>query len=343
MPTADDPATPTPRTPRTPHTPHTAGKPSGPGRPGRPKPPAMPDAPGVPGAPATPDAPPAARWIAPRVALASCVRACLTRSTLGCAPLPPDQRANRFPAHAYCSLTWFIEGTPVLTAPPADAWFGRRLPRVAFSGPRSQPLVVQHDGPMQAFTLALYPQALHVLTGFNVAEHVDRFTPLDELPLPPQWQALSHQVLTAAGDDERVALIEQFLEPPWRAHRAQAESGVGQVLGHGMRDWVRAFSAQMIALAAGHSARHLERRIKGWAGQPLRRLRRLDRVERSFLAARARLQDGTLSWAEIADAGGFADQAHLSREMREITGDSPRDWARGLEDDESYWAYRIWS
>ncbi|HYE70344.1 MAG TPA: helix-turn-helix domain-containing protein [Aquabacterium sp.] len=288
------------------------------------------------------DAHPTARWIAPRVALASCVRAYLTRSTLHCAPLPPDQCANRFPAHAYCSLTWFIEGAPVLTAPAGDAWFDRRLPHVVFSGPRSQPLVVRHDGPMQAFTLALYPQAVHALTGLRIAEHLDRFTPVDEL-LPPPWQALSGQVLAAASDDDRVALIEQFLEPRWQAHRAQPGAGVGGSLGHSVRDWVRAFSGQMLAMAAGHSARHLERRVKGWAGQPLRRLRRLDRAERSFLAARAGLQDGTLSWAEIAAAGGFADQAHLSREMREITGDSPRDWARKVEEDESYWAYRIWS
>lgn len=282
-----------------------------------------------------------ARWIAPRATLASCVRACLTRSTLQGAPLPPDQCVNRFPAHAYCSLTWFIEGAPVLVAPAGDAWFGRRLPRTVFSGPRSRPLVAQHDGRMQGFTLALYPQAVHALTGLNIAEHIDRFTPLDEL-LPPPWRALSGQVLAAADDDERVALIEQFLEPRWLACPAHAGQGAGG-LGEGLRDWVRAFSAQMLALAEGRSARHLERRVKGWAGQPLRRLRRLDRVERSFLAARAQWQAGTLSWAEIAAAGGFADQAHLSREMRELTGDSPSDWVRKLQDDEGHWAYRIWS
>jgi AraC-like DNA-binding protein len=279
-----------------------------------------------------------ARWIAPRPTLASCVRACLTRGFGLGAPLPPDQCVNRFPANPYCSLTWFFEDPPVLVAPTDDAWFSRPLPRVLFSGPRSRPLVTRHTGRMRALTLALYPQAVHALTGLPIAEHIDRFTPLDGL-LPEPWQALSRQVLAAAGDEERLALIEQFLEPRWQACSADAANHPGQ----DAHDWVRQFDAQMLALAAHRSDRHRERRIRDSAGQPLRRLRRLQRLERSFLAARAQLQAGTLSWAGIAADGGFADQAHLSREMREITGDSPRDWARKLEDDEGYWAYRIWS
>ena len=283
-----------------------------------------------------------ARWITPRPTLASCVRACLLRGRAAGAALAPDQCINRFPANAYCSLTWFFEDAPVLVAPADDAWFGRALPRVLFSGPRSRPLVTRHTGRMQALTLALYPQAVHTLTGLPIAEHIDRFTPLDDL-LPEPWQALSRQVLAAAGDDERVALIEQFLEPRWLACATGAADGADDGADGGAQDWVRRFNARMLALAADRSDRHLERVIKGAAGQPLRRLRRLQRLERSFLAARAQLQAGTLSWAGVAADAGFADQAHLSREMREITGDSPRDWARKLEDDEGYWAYRIWA
>ena len=260
------------------------------------------------------------------------------------AGVPPTSEhcVNRFPAHAYCSLTWFFEDAPVVVLPTGDAWAGRALPRVLFSGPRSRPLVTRHTGRMRALTLALYPQAVHALTGLPIAEHIDRFTPLDEL-LPPPWQALSRQVLEAAGDDERVALIDRFLLPRWQACATSAGEGADGA-DHADDDWVRSFNARMLALAADRSDRHLDRRIRDSAGQPLRRLRRLQRLERSFLAARAQLQAGTLSWADIAADAGFADQAHLSREMREITGDSPRDWARRLvDDDEGYWAYRIWS
>jgi AraC-like DNA-binding protein len=285
-----------------------------------------------------PVATPSARWIAPRVPLASCVRAYFTRSTLGCPLLPPAQRVNRFPAHAYCSLTWFIQGEPELVEPASDAWAGRVLARELFGGPRSEPVVAYHSGPMRGFTLLLYPQALHALTGLDISDHVDRFTALADV-FDASWQALSQQVLAAADDDARVALIERFLEPRWHAARANGETRT-----HAVADWVRALSAQAAAVGWGQSARNMERRIKAWAGQPLRRLRRLNRVEQSFFEARARMRAGTYSWADIAAWGGYADQAHLCRDMREITGHSPSELARKVEeDDESYWAYRIWS
>ena len=48
------------------------------------------------------------RLIAPRTALASCVRAFLVRDTTRCAPLPPAQRLNRFPAAPMCSIIWTV-------------------------------------------------------------------------------------------------------------------------------------------------------------------------------------------------------------------------------------------
>jgi len=271
------------------------------------------------------------------VPLASCVRAYATRSTLGCPLLPPAQRVNRFPAHAYCSITWFMQGPPELVEPTSDAWAGRVLPRELFGGPRSQPVVVCHSGPMRGFTLVLYPQAMHALTGLDVSDYVDRFAPLADV-LDAPWLALSQEVLAAPDDDARVALIDRFLKPRWHAARDHGDAR-SSVVG----DWVRALSAQAAAVGWGQSARNIERRIKAWAGQPMRRLRRLYRVERSFVEARARMQAGDLSWAELATGHGYADQAHLCRDMREITGHSPAELARNIEEDESYWAYRIWS
>jgi len=85
------------------------------------------------------------------------------------------------------------------------------------------------------------------------------------------------------------------------------------------------------------------RRIKAWAGQPLRSLRRLSRVEQSVVEARVAGEIGPVPWAQVAASGGFADQAHLCREVREVTGHSPAELARKTHTDESYWVYRIWS
>ena len=278
---------------------------------------------------------PEARWIAPRSTLASCVRAYLTRSTLGCAPLPPAQRLNRFPAHAYCSITWFLQGPPRLLIPANDSYAGDVLPVEMFGGPRSRPVEVAHAGRMAAFTIAFYPDAMHALTGLPVSEFLDRFVPLATV-LDAGWQRLSREVLQSPDDAGRIVAIERFLEPRWQTLRAS-----GKIATTAAGDWVRSLAAR--AVAAGGGLRNVERRIRSWAGQPQRRMRRLNRLEQAFLDIRACHQNGTLSGVDIALRHGYADQAHLCRDLREMTGYSLTELSSKTDIDESFWAYRIWS
>ena len=89
--------------------------------------------------------------------------------------------------------------------------------------------------------------------------------------------------------------------------------------------------------------RNIERRIKARAGLSLRSLLRLRRAEQSFFAARDKSRAGPANLADVTAQGGHADQAHLSRDVRDITGHSPGKFLRLLQSgDESYWIYRIW-
>ncbi|WP_254452185.1 helix-turn-helix domain-containing protein, partial [Duganella vulcania] len=96
--------------------------------------------------------------------------------------------------------------------------------------------------------------------------------------------------------------------------------------------------------ALGRGVRSIERHIKARAGQPMRKLLRLQRAEQSFFDARDEFLAGRVVWSDVAARGGYADQAHFCREAREITGHSPHELARMLKsEDESYWIYRIWT
>lgn len=280
-----------------------------------------------------------ARLVAPRVALASCVRAWVVRSTVGCAPLAAPQRLNRFPATPFCTITWLFEGSaqllvPAVTDPAVDTWL--RPGQALFCGPQSRPFVTANPGPVHGMTVMLFADALHRLTGLDMAAQLDRMGPLADV-LDPWWQRLSDSVLAAATDDERVAAFESGLEQRWRALRGDGALVLA-------RDWVQALAVRAAAAGVGRSARMAERRVRAWAGHPLRTLRRLDRIERSLVAARTALQagQGKVSLADVASAGGYSDQAHLSREARAIAGDSPAELLRLALTDESYWLYRIW-
>ena len=50
-----------------------------------------------------------------------------------------------------------------------------------------------------------------------------------------------------------------------------------------------------------------------------------------------------LAWPALAQDAGYADQAHLCRETRRVTGFTPEELRRRIDTDEAFWAYRVWA
>ncbi|GGR15643.1 hypothetical protein GCM10008957_30480 [Deinococcus ruber] len=76
----------------------------------------------------------------------------------------------------------------------------------------------------------------------------------------------------------------------------------------------------MLEDLTGRSERWLERQCRAQLGCTFQSLQRLLRIERTLLTLHAHPQP---DFATIAYALGFADQAHLSREVRRFTGCTP--------------------
>ncbi|WP_426336310.1 helix-turn-helix domain-containing protein [Pseudoduganella sp. R-31] len=276
---------------------------------------------------------PISKFIVPRRSLASCLRAIVVRNTVGC-ELPDEQRLNRYPATGFPVLFLQLVGESQMVEPPMAEKCQEG--GVLLSGAWTGPTVSANPGPTHFMTVLFFPEALHRLTGIDMSTIVDQFQPLDVM-LDAEWQQLAAQMLAARDDETRVALLEDFLEPRWRAVR-----GAGTFDG-AVGDWVRRLEGQAAAAGIGRSVRMAERRIREWAGQPLRRLRRAYRAEQTFIAARDAALKGRVSLGDMAQLGGYSDQSHMSREAREISGLSPSEiLRRGLED-ETYWVYRIWN
>jgi AraC-like DNA-binding protein len=275
-----------------------------------------------------------ARLIVPRGALVSCTPAYLVRSTLGSGA----SGFNHYPATPFCAVCWLLHGP---TAVVENGVVSRELVAdtgdAIFSGPQPQPWTTWNAAPTHFFVALFYPDALHALSGVDMADFVGKFLPAEQL-LGMPWQDLAHTLIAAPDDDARAALVDDFLEARWLAARDGAGGGRTQV-----GDWARRLALQAAASGIGRSVRVAERRIKTMAGLPMRTLRRMGRGERVLLAARTEQREGKISWTGVAADAGFADQAHLTRETRAITGLSPTELARAIEHDDSYWMYRIWS
>lgn len=277
---------------------------------------------------------PAQLWL-PCWQLSRCVRAVVSRSTLGIGrDWPSEWHHNHFPASPLCTISWFFAGHSDLLEPGQAPL---RLPQVSFAGPFTRPTHSRNSPEGHGMMLMLMPDALQALTGLDPARHLNRFVPLAEA-LDVSWQAMADAVLAAGDDEARVALIEDFLAPRWQA--LQRDAGHFPLLR--VQDWLQGLTLLAAASGVGRSLRQFERRIKAWTGLPMRELRGLGRAEQAFFRTLAE-GDGPVRWAEVAADTGYADQSHLCRETRRVTGFPPQELRQRIAEDERFWIYRIWS
>lgn len=171
-----------------------------------------------------------------------------------------------------------------------------------------------------------------------MASLVDSAAPATTL-LAPDWCDWALRLIDGADDPARLARIEAFLLPRWQALALQRPPAQRYL------QWVQGLAARAATSAAGRSRRQVERRVKAWAGLPMRALRAVSRAEQAFLAAAPGQagQRGTgASWADIAAQADYADQSQLCRESRRLTGFSPQDLRRRMQTEHAFWPYRLW-
>jgi AraC-like DNA-binding protein len=277
-------------------------------------------------------------WL-PRPSLTSCMRAVMGRNTLNVV-LTDEQRWNRFPATPLCSLNWWfagssellMEGHPVHLDSPRHSL----TPTMMFGGPFNRPSTSWNPGPAHGLMLMLQPDAMHLMTGIEPSAWLNRLVDVRDV-LPAPWVAMCEAVASAPDDDARVTLLQDWLDPVWQAARPRLALDA-----HRYNDWAQGLIQRAATSATGRSLRQVERRIKQWTGQPMRELRGIGRAEKLFFDALASAKDDSLNWVDVATENGYADQSHLCRATRRITGVSPEELRRRIAGDEAFWAYRLW-
>ncbi|MFT3857696.1 MAG: AraC family transcriptional regulator [Aquabacterium sp.] len=279
-----------------------------------------------------------ARMWLPRMSLAQCVKCIMVRDTR----MLPGGRQHAWtwlPASPCCALTWFFEGcSEQMDLAGGDARVIGRYEGLVFAGSHRRPTAFRYPEPVHGFMILFMPDALSLLTGMTPSDWTDRIVPAQDVIGQVPWlMALCEEVSHAADDDARVQCIEAVLDPMWQAVRPTEAMG-----SHYFEDWMQGLSLRASQTGLGRSIRQVERRIKQWTGHPLRELRGISRSERTFMDALAAEESGELNWATLAIDTGHADQSHLSRQSRRLTGFAPEEFRRRIREDEGFWAYRLW-
>jgi AraC-like DNA-binding protein len=167
------------------------------------------------------------------------------------------------------------------------------------------------------------PGGLGAFIDGSAAEFTDRVVPLGPA-LGTDDAALVGRVTEASDEAGRVAVLADVLERAVRAERAGPAAEVAGVarLAETNRE-VRLLGD--LCAVAGLGQRTLQRMFLQYAGvSPTWVIRRYRLLE----AAEAVREGAPVSWAEVAASLGYADQAHLTRDFRAATGQTPAAYAQ---------------
>lgn len=231
--------------------------------------------------------------------------------------LPPG--THRGLPSPYLTLIVTIGEPLVMRAP--DGSLSRR--DTVIGGLHTAPVEIVHPGRQSGVHVALHPLAARRLLGVPTAELTGDAEAVDVLGAAAREM---HERIGEAPDwAGRFAALDAVLsrrlgadDPPPAPELARAwRSLVG-------RDPA---SVRAVADDVGWSDRHLGARFRAEFGvtpKVAARMARFDRARR-VIASRA-LTGVPLGLADVAAEGGFADQAHLTREFRSLAGVSPTRW-----------------
>ena len=195
------------------------------------------------------------------------------------------------------------------------------------AGLATGPTLIHHDGRQHGLQLGLTPGGARAIFGMPAAELAETSVGLEQV-VGRVARSLRDELEGYATWPERFAAVDRVVRGLMRRHEARRGGSpeVAQawrlIRGGGGRTPVAGVASDI-----GWSTRHLEQRFRSELGITPKAAVRITRFERSVDAAR----DPRRPLADIAAECGYADQAHLAREWRDLAGRPPSRWR--VEDD----------
>lgn len=199
---------------------------------------------------------------------------------------------------------------------------GAREPLVVgtatIGGARTAFYVKDATQPTCSLGAVLEPAASLPMLGVSALELSGRHTRLDDV-WGPSVDAVRDRLCQLASPDERLRLFEAEL-----ARRLSVVRGAHPAIGHALARIGDNAQIGTIVDEIGFSHRWFVTAFRDAVGLTPKAYSRVQRLQRVLRARR----ETAASWAAVAAAAGFSDQAHLTRELGELAGVSPGELAR---------------
>jgi AraC-like DNA-binding protein len=230
--------------------------------------------------------------------------------------IPRHRRLNVPPmpsAHLFINLAGPVrlcDSDPAV--PPAvltDGWF---------MGVWTRRFLIEYQTPVRVAGVHFKPWGISPFAGVPASELRDRWLPVDAV-----WERSLDRMRDRIASATSAGEILQILEDELRSRLVPAPSRglelVGHTAGRLEASW-GAVSVGALADSAGVSGNHLATQFKSHLGVPPKRVARIYRFARLILSVDAL---HPVDWSQLAQAAGYFDQAHFSKEFKDFTGHTP--------------------
>jgi AraC-like DNA-binding protein len=201
------------------------------------------------------------------------------------------------------------------SVPPAvfaDGWF---------MGVWTRRFIVEYPARVRLVGVHFKPWGLSPFVGMPVSELRNRWVPVDDV-----WQRSLDRIRDRVGGVASAAEALRVVEDELRARLAEAPArglGLVQHVGGRLETSHGAVTVGALAGAAGVSGNHLAAQFKSHVGVTPKRVARIYRFARLILSVDALRP---VDWSDLAQAAGYFDRAHFSREFKDFTGHTPAEY-----------------
>lgn len=193
---------------------------------------------------------------------------------------------------------------------------GLRPFRALLCGPQTRPHIGQHNGRVAGVDVTMAPWSAHALFGVSMQDLADRAVDLAEV-VEAGRRELMERLAAACGWRARFDAVDGFLA----ARRSQGAEPAGQVIGayELMRRAGGTLPIVDVAASVGWEPRRLQRAFAAQVGISPKTASRILRLQRAL-----RLLLAGVALSQVANECSYFDQAHLTNDITELTGRSPR-------------------
>ena len=230
--------------------------------------------------------------------------------------IPCHRRLNVPPmpsAHLFINLAGPIrlyDSDPAV--PPAvftDGWF---------MGVWTRRFLIEYQTPVRVVGVHFKPWGISPFVDMPSSELRDRWLPVDAV-----WKRSLDRMHDRIASATSTGEILQILEDELRSRLVPAPSRGLQLVDHTAgrleASW-GAVSVGALTDSAGVSGNHLATQFKSHLGVTPKRVARIYRFARLILSVDAL---HPVDWPQLAQAAGYFDQAHFSKEFKDFTGHTP--------------------